>query len=539
MVQALETLPDDPAALKAIIQAEREEAARVTASMRAYEALIEALRIQIARLKRQRYGHSSEKIDREIEQLEMALEGLEIAQAAEGGDAARAADDAAAEVEPDADDTKRKPPRRRGQPRVAEDTPRETITLDPGESCPDCGGPLRLLGKDVSQILDFIAAKLKLVETVRLKKSCRCCEKVVQEPAPTRPVARGMAGPGLLAHIIVAKYDDHLPLYRQTEILARMGADIPRSTLIDWCGRGVATLAPLIARIREIVMVADRLHGDDTPIRVLDPSVPATKGRKRAVKEGRIWAYVHDDRPWAGSDPPAVAYYFSPDRKGEHPQKHLAEFRGVLQADAYAGFRKLYEPELDDTQRIREAACWAHLRRDFHDVWQATGSPIAKEALDQIGRLYDIERAINGEPAEVRVAVRQEKSRPIADQFRAWCAHQLDRIPGKGDLAKAMRYALKRWEAFTLFLEDGRVAIDNNPAERALRPVCLTRKNALFAGSDAGGETFAAAMTIIETAKLSGLNPEAYLTDILARINDHPNKRLDDLLPWNWQPLTA
>jgi transposase len=539
MVQSLETLPDDPIALKAIIQAEREEAARVTASMRAYEALIEALRIQIARLKRQRYGHSSEKIDREIEQLEMALEGLEIAQAAEGNDPTPAEDDAAADGAPETDTTKRKPPRRRGKPKVAPDTPRERITLDPGENCPDCGGPLRLLGEDVSQILDFIAAKLKLVETVRPKKSCRCCEKVVQEPAPTRPVERGMAGPGLLAHIIVAKYDDHLPLYRQTEILARMGADIPRSTMIDWCGRGVATLGPLIDRIRALVMAADRLHADDTPIRVLDASVPATKGRKRAVKEGRFWAYVHDDRPWGGSDPPAVAYYFSPDRKGEHPQKHLAEFRGILQADAYAGFRKLYEPGLDDTQRIREAACWAHLRRDFHDVWQATGSPIAKEALNQIGRLYDIERAINGQSAEVRHTVRQEKSRPIVEKFRAWCAHQLERIPGKGDLAKAMRYALKRWEAFTLFLDDGRVAIDNNPAERALRPVCLTRKNSLFCGSDAGGETFAAAMTIIETAKLSGLNPEAYLADILARINDHPNKRLDDLLPWNWQPLSA
>ncbi len=539
MVQAVETLPDDPVALKAIIQAEREEAARVTASMRAYEALIEALRIEIARLKRQRYGHSSEKIDREIEQLEMALEGLEIAQAAEGNDTPPAEDEAAADGEPAADATARKSPRRRGKPKVAPDTPRHTITLDPGESCPDCGGPLRLIGSDVSEILDFIAAKLKLVETVRPKKSCRCCEKVVQEPAPTRPVERGMAGPGLLAHIIVAKYDDHLPLYRQTEILARMGADIPRSTLIDWCGRGVATLGPLIERIRAIVMAADRLHADDTPIRVLDPSVPATKGRKRAVKEGRIWAYVDDDRPWGGSDPPAVAYYFSPDRKGEHPQKHLAEFRGILQADAYAGFRKLYEPGLDDVQRIREAACWAHLRRDFHDVWQATGSAIAKEALDLIGRLYDIERAINGQPAEVRLALRQEKSRPIAERFRSWCAHQLERIPGKGDLAKAMRYALKRWEAFTLFLEDGRVAIDNNPAERALRPVCLTRKNSLFCGSDAGGETFAAAMTIIETAKLSGLNPEAYLADILARINDYPNKRLDDLLPWNWQPLSA
>ena len=284
MEQALDTLPDDPTQVKAIIQAERAEVARVTASMRAYEALVEAVRIQIARLTRQRYGHSSDKIDREIEQLEKALEVLEIAQAAEGNDAAPTADEAAAcEAEPDADGTARKSPQRRGKPKVAEDTPRKTITLDPGETCPDRGGLLRLIGEDASHILNFIAAKLKLVETVRPKKSCRCCEKVVQEPAPTRRVERGMAGPGLLAHIIVAKYDDHLPLYRQTEILARMGADIPRSTMIDWCGRGVATLAPLIERIWEIVMAADRLHADDTPIRVLDPSVPATKGRKRAI----------------------------------------------------------------------------------------------------------------------------------------------------------------------------------------------------------------------------------------------------------------
>jgi len=257
------------------------------------------------------------------------------------------------------------------------------------------------------------------------------------------------------------------------------------------------------------------------------------------VKEGRIWAYVRDDRPWGGSDPPAAAYHFSPDRKGEHPRRHLDGFEGILQADAYAGFRKLYEPGLDDVQRVREAACWAHLRRDFHDVWRATGSAIAKEALDRIGALYDVERDINGWPAETRRAVRQERSRPIAEAFRAWCAAQLERLPGKGDLAKAMRYALKRWPAFTLFLEDGRVAIDNNAAERALRPVVLTRKNALFAGSDAGGKTFADAMTVIETAKLSGLNPEAYLADVLARIHDHPNKHLDDLLPWNWQPASG
>mgnify|MGYP006279109873 CR=1 FL=1 len=519
MVQALDTLPDDPAELKAIILAER-------ASLRAYEALIEALRTQIARLKKQKFGPSSEKIEREIEQLQLALEDLEVARSAAGKPAMTEVDPVTAETVPQ---------RRRGRPQVSDTTQREQVVLDPGDACPDCGGPLRLVSADSAEILELVAAKLKLIETRRPKKACRHCETIHQQPAPSRPVERGIAGPGLLAHILVSKYDDHLPLYRQGEILARMGADIPRSTLIDWCGQAVAVLRPLTARIKALVMASDRLHADDTPIRVLDPTGPRTNGRPRAIKEGRIWAYVRDDRPWGGGAPPGVAYYFSPDRKGLHPQRHLAGFEGILQADAYAGFRKLYEPGLDDTAAIREAACWAHLRRDFHDVWKATGSEIARDALDRIGALYDIERAISGQPAATRQAVRQEKSAPLVEAFRIWCAQQLERIPGKGDLAKAMRYALRRWEAFTLFLDDGRVAIDNNPAERALRPVVLTRKNALFAGSNAGGETFADAMTLIETAKLSGLNPEAYLADVLARINDHPNKRLDDLLPWNWQ----
>jgi transposase len=287
------------------------------------------------------------------------------------------------------------------------------------------------------------------------------------------------------------------------------------------------------------VLRSNRLHADDTPIKVLDPSVRATRDRTRAVKEGRIWVYVRDDRPWGGSDPPAVAYYFSPDRKGEHPQGHLAQFRGILQADAYAGFRKLYEPGEGHVPRIREAACWAHLRRDFHDIWTATGSSLARDALERIGTLYDIERDIAGQSAERRHAVRQAQSAPRVAQLLAWCEAQLARLPAKGDLAKAMRYALNRRQAFMLFLADGRVAIDNNAAERAIRPIAIGRKNFLFAGSDAGGETLADAMTIIETAKLSDLDPEAYLADLLARINDHMITRLDELLPWNWRPLQA
>ena len=532
MLSSLDRLPDDPAALKAIILAQQEEVARLTASARAYEALVQALKIRIARLQRQKFGPSSEKIEREIEQLQLTLEDLEVAMAAAG--TPTGLDDT--ELQPEA--ALASPQRRRGKPRVADHAPRERIVLDPGDRCPECGGTLRLIGEDVSEILDFIAAKLKVVETARLKKSCRSCENIVQPPAPTRPIRRGMFGPGLLAHILVSKFDDHLPLYRQAEIFVRLGADIPRSTLIDSCGQGIATLRPLSDLIKSEVMRADRLHVDDTPIKVLDPSRRTADPMVRGVKEGRIWVYVRDDRPWGGSAPPGAAYYFAPDRRGEHPQRHLATFSGVLQADAYSGFKKLYAAGTDGASRIREAACWAHLRRDFHDLWKTTGSPIAKEALDRIGALYDIERDIAGESAEMRRQVRQNHSRPLVDAFRSWCETQLLRIPGKGDLANAMRYALNRWPAFTLFLEDGRVAIDNNAAERAIRPIVIGRKNYLFAGSNAGGETIADAMTIIETAKFAGLNPEAYLADVLGRINDHIVTRLHELLPWHWKPLS-
>jgi transposase len=537
---SLDALPEDPAALQAIILAQHQKIVGMAASSRAYEALIQALKLTIARLKRQKYGSSSEKIDREIAQLELALEGLEMVGAA--ADPAPASDASADDAATDTAATEQRlPPRRRGKPRIAADAPRESIILDPGEHCPDCGGALRLVGEDVAEILDFIAAKLKVIEIHRPKKSCRDCERMVQTPAPSRPIPRGLAGPSLLAHILVTKFDDHVPLYRQGEIFARMGADIPRSTLIDWCGQAAAAIRPVANLIRAELMATDRLHADDTPIRVLDPKMKLA-GKERGVKEGRVWVYVRDDRPWTGQDPPAAAYWFSPDRKGEHPQTHLRNFIGILQADAYAGFRKLYERGIDGEPRIREAACWAHLRRDFHDIWKSTDSAIARDALEQIGKLYDVERAINGQPLERRLAARQQQSRPRVLAFRTWCEQQLGRIPGKGDLAKAMRYALGRWDSFTLFLDDARVAIDNNAAERAIRPVSIGRKNFLFAGADAGGEILADAMTVIETAKLSDLNPEAYLADILARIGDHDPAKLDDLLPWNWsarQPATA
>jgi transposase len=528
MAEASVTLPDDPAALKAMVL-------HLQTELRTHSLVIEALRIQIARLKKQKFGASSEKIEREIEQLELILEGLEIAQAETSGSVADEGGQVCALPSVDADTGQRAS---RRKPRVCEATPRERKELDPGETCLECGGALRLVGEDVSEILEMVAAKLKVIEVARLKKSCRCCEKMVQAPAPSRPIPGSMAGPSLLAFILVSKYDDHLPLYRLNEIFERMGADIPDTTMADWCGRSMRTLNPLIDLIIKQIMTTDRLHADDTPIRVLDRG-KRSAGLGKGVKEGRIWAYVRDDRPWNGSAPPGAVYYFSADRKGEHPQKHLKDFRGILQADAYAGFRELYKPDANGSVRVLEAACWAHLRRDFHDYWQTTKSEVAKEALERIGELYDIEKKIYGRCAEDRLCARRQHSKPKVDAFRSWADQQLGCISGKSDLAKAFRYILTRWSAFTLFLENGCVAIDNNAAERAMRPIGIGRKNWLFAGSDAGGETLAKAMTIIEAAKLSGLDPQAYLADVLARINDHMINKLHELLPWNWKPLEA
>lgn len=528
MPQNAPKLPDDPAVLKAIIASLEAENAKLSATLRAHDLLVQTLRTRIAKLQKQAFGKSSEKIEREIEQLELPLEDLQVAMAEANetvGPDGNAEEDIATSNEGTSEE---KLPRRR--PRISKDAPRERRELDPGDSCPDCGGDLRVLGEDVSELIDMIAAQLKVIEIARIKKSCRRCEKIVQEPAPSRPIPRSMAGPGLLAYILTSKFDDHVPLYRQHEIFERMGADIPDTTLVDWCGAAMRTLAPLIERIEADVMTSDILHADDTPIRVLDRSAKS-KGLGKGVKQGRIWTYVRDQRPWAGQAPPGAVYYFSPDRKGEHPRKHLKNSAGILQADAYTGFKALYETRADGSAQFREAACWAHLRRDFHDIWTGTKSEIAKEALDRIGQLYDIERDIKGLTADERHAARQQQTKPKVEAFHAWAEAQLTRIPGKSDLAKAFRYGLSRWSSFTLFIEDGRVAIDNNAAERGMRPIGVGRRNWLFAGSDTGGETLARAMTIIETAKMNGVDPQAYLTDVLSRIHDHKINKLDELLP--------
>lgn len=530
MLNAAADLPEDPALLKAMVARLQAENAQLTATLRAHDLMVEALRLRIARLKKQAFGKSSERIEREIEQLELALEDLLVI-AAEQAVVANDKDDPDGVAAGAA--AKARPSRR---PRVSADTPRERHELDPGSACPDCGGQLRLVGEDVSEILEMITAKLKVIEIARPKKSCRCCEKMVQVPAPSRPIPGSIAGASLLAYVLVSKFDDQLPLYRQNEIFARMGADIPRSTLADWCGRAMRIVLPVIDGIEASVLSSDILHADDTPIRVLSPPGRA-KGIGKGVMQGRIWGYVCDQRPWAGTAPPGALYRYAPNWKAEHVLAHLGHASGILQADAYKGYAKLYEPGANGEPRFREAACFAHWRRDFHDIWVSQKSEIAHEALERIGHLYDIEREIAGEPANLRRAVRQARSKPKLEALRAWAEAQLTRIPAKGDLAKAFRYGLSRWPAFCLFLDDGRVAIDNNAAERALRSIGIGRRNWLFAGSDAGAETLARAMTLIESAKMNNLEPQAYLTDLFQRIHDHKINRIDELLPWNWRPL--
>lgn len=361
----------------------------------------------------------------------------------------------------------------------------------------------------------------KVVRHVRPKFSCGRCETVIEAPAPSRPIPRSYAGPGLLAHVLVAKYCDHTPLNRQSEIYARDGVDLDRSTLAGWVGASAALLAPLVEAVRTHVLSATRLHADDTPVPVLAPG----NGR---TKTGRLWTYVRDGRPCGDAVPPAVWFAFSPDRRGEHPQTHLKSFRGTLQADAYAGFHPLYEGG-----RIVEAACWAHTRRKFHDIFAATASATASEAIRRIGSLYAVEKQVRGSPPEIRLAARQALARPVMEALRVWLDQTLQTLSAKSDMAGAIRYALSRWTALTRYLDDGTVEIDNNAAERALRVVALGRKNYLFAGSNPGGERAAAIYSLLGTAKLNGINPEHYLRYVLTNIADHPVNRIAELLPWN------
>ena len=474
-------------------------------------ARIEHLELIIIKLRREHFGPRSEKAGACDEQLELGLDGVRAILAAPAGETQT---EAVAQQQPVS-----RPRKSRALPGHLR---REIHTHLPEQShCPDCGGTMKKLGEDVSEMLEYIPASFFVIRHVRPKLSCVRCSSVVQAPAPSRPVDRGLPGPGMLAHVITAKYSDHMPLYRQSQIYAREGVELDRSILARWVGEASQLMAPLVEALRRYVMSTDKLHGDDTPLPVLAPG----HGR---TKIARFWTYVRDSRPAGDTAPAAVWFSYSPDRKGEHPQRHLAKFRGILQADAFAGFNKLYEGGA-----IQEAPCMAHIRRKFFDLMDAHQSPIAIEAIERIRALYQIEKEIRGHPAEERRMVRDTRAKPLFESMRRWLHASLAQLAPKSETASAIRYALALWDALARYLDDGRIELDNMIAERALRPVAVGRRNYLFAGSDNGGRRAAILYSLIGSAKLNGLDPEAYLRHVLSRIAEHPINRIEELLPWN------
>ena len=486
--------------------------AELEVALAARDTLIETLRFQLAQLRRMTFGQSSEKLALQIEQLELALEELE--GEAEVADA-RKADPLLAE---------RASPVRSLPPHL----PRTERRIEPEAgncTCPDCGGALRPLAEDSDEMLDVAPVQWRVIRTIRPKYSCRSCEKIVQAPSPAKAIARGKASFATLAHVVVAKFDHHLPLYRQAEMMAAQGIAIDRSTLAGWAGQAAHLLDPIVARIREEGLKAGKIHTDDTPVPMLVP------GRGKTA-QARLWTYVVDDRA-SGATGPALAWYrFTADRSGVHPQRELDSFTGLLQADGYAGYDKLYAGK-----RIREVACWAHFRRKIFENHQTSPTPLTTDLLERIAGLYRIEHEVRGQPPDLRQQHRSERSKPQVDELRAVIDDALRRLSPKSAMARALAYGRKRWDALTRFLDEGTAEIDNNIAERAMRSIAIGRKNWLFAGSNAGGERAAAIYSVIETAKLNGIEPQAYIADVIEKIaSGWPASRWDQLMPWNWQP---
>ncbi len=505
MPQAIEALPDDPNELKAMLLAERARNERL---------------VQIIKeMQRHRFGRRAETLPED--QMLLALEDVEQTEAG-----------AAAQEESKSAVARSEAARRRRRNRgalPAHLSRIETIVDIEDKACPCCKGLLHKIGEDVSERLDIVPAQFRVLVTRRPKYACRACEEgVVQAPAPARLIEGGLPTEATIAHVLVSKYADHLPLYRQAQIYARQGINLDRSTLADWVGRAAWHLRPVHERLLEHIRASTKIFADETTAPVLDP------GRGR-TKTGQLWAYARDDRPFGGADPPIAVYVYAQNRKSEQPLAHLAGFCGVVQVDGYAGYRALAQKN-----SVSLAFCWSHVRRRFYELAAAGAAPIANEALERIGALYAIEKDIRGHDADARRAARQDKSRPIVDALEPWLREKLALISQKTKLAEAIRYALSRWDGLTRFIDDGRIEIDSNVVERTIRPIALNRKNALFAGSDGGGENWAIIASLIETCKLNGVHPMAYMTDVLAKIVDgHLASKLDELMPWAYAPPAA
>ena len=499
MTKVPDIIPSEPAQL-------REFTVGLLAELKNRDLLIEKLRHQVSGQNTHRFGSKAEGID----QLQLRLEDEEVAEAAD------------VPVEPPlhADgDTKAKPKRKP----LPEHLPRVEQVLSAGAACSDCGGTLRELGRDTTEELEYVPGRFVVNQIIRPRMACKCCEAISQAPMPSRPIEKGIPGPGFVSYVLVSKYADHLPLYRQAQIFAREGLDMDRSTLAGWVGKSATLLEPLAEAVKRHVLMGQAIFADDTPVKMLAPGNGKTK-------TARFWAYDRDERPWGSDAPPAAWYRFTPDRKGIRPNQHLKDYQGWMHADGYAGFEELYR-----SGQIKEVACMAHVRRKFVDVFKSQGSHVAEQAIQRIAQLYAVEKEARGSPPDRRVQLRQAKAKPILDDLEHWLQSELPKLSGKVPLANAIRYALNRMKRLRGYLEHGFLELDNNTAERSMRGIAIGRKNYMFVGSERGGKSAAIIYTLMETAKLNNVDPQAWLTDVLSRIADHKINRIEELLPWNYK----